>query len=197
VPVAQVYGATETGPVSIALKPAEALASPGRVGRPALGVEVRLAADGEVLLRAPNLMRGYHRSAAPAFDAEGWFATGDLGLRHADGTYQIVGRAKELIVSGGENIHPAEIENLVAEHPTVAECAVVGLPDLRWGEVPVLVVVLKAGASLDQAALLASLQGRIARFKCPRRVVVCEALPKTALGKVQRAALVALLQKPA
>jgi fatty-acyl-CoA synthase len=189
VPVAQVYGATETGPVSIVLKPEEALAHVGMVGRPALGVHVRLGEGGEILLKAPNLMRGYHRSAEPSFDAEGWFHTGDLAVLHADRFYEVVGRSKELIISGGENIHPAEIEALVAEHPAVAECAVVGLPDATWGEVPVLAVVAREGQALDAAALLAALAGRLARYKQPRRVVQVAALPKTALGKVQRAEL--------
>ncbi len=194
VPVAQVYGATETGPVSIALQPAEALAHAGMAGRPAAGVQVRLAADGEILLRGANLMRGYHREDQPSFDADGWFHTGDLARLHEGGFYEVVGRSKELIISGGENIHPAEIENLLAGHPAVAECAVVGLPDARWGEVPVLAVVPRPGMALDTGALLASLHGRIARFKQPRRAVLMSALPKTALGKVQRAALVEQLK---
>jgi len=189
VPVAQVYGATETGPVSIVLKPDEALAHVGMAGRPALGVQVRLGEGGEILLKAPNLMRGYHRSSEPSFDAEGWFHTGDLAVRHPEGFYEVVGRSKELIISGGENIHPAEIEAMVAEHPGVAECAVVGLPDATWGEIPVLAVVARDGQALDPAALLAGLAGRLARFKQPRRVVQVDALPKTALGKVQRAEL--------
>ncbi len=195
VPVAQVYGSTESGPVSIVLKPDEALHHAGRAGRPALGVQVRLAADGELLLKAPNLMRGYHRSATPSFDAEGWFHTGDLAVLHADGFHEIVGRSKELIISGGENIHPAEIEQLVAALPGVAECAVVGLPDARWGEVPVLAVVARPDVPAPEpAALLAALEGRLARFKLPRRVLVVDALPKTALGKVQRQALAAALR---
>ncbi len=189
VPVAQVYGATETGPVSMVLRPDEAMAHLGRSGRPALGVQVKLGAAGEILLKAPNLMRGYHRQAEPSFDAEGWFHTGDLALLHEDGYYEVVGRSKELIISGGENIHPAEIEQLVATRPEVADCAVVGLPDVRWGEVPVLAVVLRPGMGLDELGLQRLFEAQLARFKHPRRVVVCEALPKTALGKVQRAAL--------
>ncbi len=189
VPVAQVYGGTETGPVSIVLRPEEALARVGACGRPAKGVQVRLGPDGEVLLKAPNLMRGYHASHQPAFDDQGWFHTGDLALQEPDGSYRIVGRSKELIISGGENIHPAEIENLLAQHPDVAECCVVGLPDARWGEVPVLVLVPRPGRTVDEAALRALFDARLARFKHPRRLVVAEALPKTALGKVQRAAL--------
>lgn len=192
IPVAQVYGATETGPVSIVLRPAEAMAHVGSAGRAALGVQVELGAGGEILLKAPNLMRGYHRLAAddpPSFDERGWFHTGDLAMRHADGFYEVVGRTKELIISGGENIHPAEIENLVSMRPEVADCAVVALPDARWGEVPVLAVVLRPGMALDEAALQRLFESRLARFKHPRRVLVCQSLPKTALGKVQRAAL--------
>jgi fatty-acyl-CoA synthase len=195
VPVAQVYGATETGPVSVVLRPAEAMAHPGMAGRPAMGVQLRLAADGEICLKASNLMRGYHRSTEPGFDAQGWFHTGDLAVQHANGLLEVVGRSKELIISGGENIHPAEIENLVHQHPAVLECAVAGVADARWGEVPVLAVVPRPGQRVDGAALLAALDGQLARFKHPRRVVVLPALPKTALGKVQRAALSLILSK--
>ena len=193
IPVAQVYGATETGPVSIVLGPGQALQQTHGAGHPALGVHVRLAADGEVLLQGANLMRGYHREADTGFDAEGWFHTGDLACRHDDGGIEIVGRSKELIISGGENIHPAEIELLAAERPEIAECAVVARPDARWGEVPVLAVVLRPGQALDQAALQALFDARLARFKHPRAVHVVDTLPKTALGKVQRAALARLL----
>ena len=193
IPVAQVYGATETGPVSIVLKPNEATAHVGMAGLPALGVHVQLAADGEVLLKAPNLMRGYHRETTPAFDSEGWFHTGDLALRHANGMFEIVGRSKELIISGGENVYPAEIENLVSAMPGVAECAVVGVPDARWGEVPVLAVVLRPGCALDRAALQAVFDARLAHFKHPRATHVLIGLPKTALGKVQRLAVLQAL----
>jgi fatty-acyl-CoA synthase len=194
IPVAQVYGATETGPVSVVLKPDEAMAHPGMAGRPALGVQLRLAADGEIWLKGPNLMRGYHRSASAddrGFDADGWFHTGDLAVPHPGGLLEVVGRSKELIISGGENIHPAEIENLLAGHPDIAECAVVGVPDARWGEVPVLVVVPGAGRTFDAAALQPLFDAQLARFKHPRRVVLAQALPKTALGKVQRQQLAA------
>jgi len=188
-PVAQVYGATETGPVSIVLRPEDALARPGMAGRPALGVQMRLGPAGEIALKAPNLMRRYHRSSDTGIDADGWFATGDLATLHDGGWLEVVGRSKELIISGGENIHPAEIENLVLTLPGVAEAAAVGLPDERWGEVPVLAVVMLPGQPLDHAALQRLLDARLARFKHPRRVVEVAALPKTALGKVQRGLL--------
>jgi fatty-acyl-CoA synthase len=193
VPVAQVYGATETGPVTLVLRPEDAMLHAGSVGRPARGVEVRLV-DGEVQVRAPNLARGYHRASSDAAFQGGWFRTGDLARIDADGFYEIVGRRKELIISGGENIHPAEIEQVALSDPAVAEAAVVGLPDARWGEVPVLVVVARAGVALDEARLRALFDVRLARFKHPRRVFVRTALPKTALGKLQRGVLAASLE---
>jgi fatty-acyl-CoA synthase len=188
VPVCQVYGATETGPLTLVLRAAEAMAHPGSVGRPALGVELRLV-DGEVQVRAPQLARGYHRLPGdPAF-ADGWFRTGDLARVDAEGFHEIVGRTRDLIISGGENIHPAEIENLALSDPAVAEAAVVGLPDSRWGEVPVLALVIRDGAAFDEARLRALFERRLARFKHPRRIVVVDSLPRTALGKVRKSSL--------
>jgi fatty-acyl-CoA synthase len=188
VAVAQVYGSTETGPVTLVLRPEEALAHVGSVGRPARGVKVRLV-DGEVQVRAPNLARGYHRRPDdPAF-ADGWFRTGDLARCDAQAFYEIVGRSKDLIISGGENIHPDEIEQIALADPAVAEAAVVGVADARWGEVPVLVLVARPGAAIDEARLRAAFETRLARFKHPRRIVVQAALPKTSLGKVRKADL--------
>jgi fatty-acyl-CoA synthase len=203
VPVAQVYGSTETGPVSIALAPEEALAHAGSTGRPVPGVDVRLVDAegrpvgegevGEIQVRGANVMRGYLGEPPLAEAHEGWFASGDLARRDAAGRYTVVGRSKDLIISGGENIHPDEIEQLAAAQPGVADAAVVGLPDERWGEVPVLVLVAQPGASIDEAALRAVLAERLARFKQPRRIVVLPALPRTALGKVRKSALQASL----
>jgi fatty-acyl-CoA synthase len=195
VPVCQVYGATETGPVTLVLRPGEAIAHAGSVGRPARGVRVRLV-DGEVQVQAPNLARCYHRRPGdPAF-ADGWFRTGDLARVDAEGFHEIVGRSKELIISGGENIHPDEIEQLALADPAVAEAAAVGVPDARWGEVPVLALVPRPGATVDEARLRASFDARLARYKHPRRIVVLPALPKTALGKTQRALLARQLAPP-
>ncbi len=209
VPVGQVYGTTETGPVSVVLRLADAMARVGASGWPqpeaevklidALGREVAQGRTGEVCIRATNLMRGYWRaSGEPGLGLEnGWFHSGDLGQRAADGCITIVGRSKDMVISGGENIYPAEIENLLVTLPGVAECAVVGLPDARWGEVPVAVLVRSAdaaGQALSAEAVLAHLQARIARFKLPRRVVFVGSLPKSALGKVQKPALQAQLQ---
>jgi fatty-acyl-CoA synthase len=198
-PVAQVYGSTETGPFSIASLPAEAMAHPASTGRPAPGVQIRLVdaqgkdvprgTVGEILVRGDNLMRAYHRMPDHPDFLDGWFHSGDLARQDAEGRFEVVGRSKDLIISGGENIYPAEIENLVASLAGVAECAVVGVPDARWGEVPVLAVVPSVGATLDLARLSASFEGRLARFKHPRRIVLVDELPKTALGKVRKALL--------
>ena len=206
VPVGQVYGTTETGPVSVVLRLDEAMAHVGASGWPqpeaevklvnAQGQEVAPGETGELCLRAPNLMRGYwHRSSGLGLQ-DGWFHSGDLGQRAGDGCITIVGRSKDMVISGGENIYPAEIENQLITLPGVAECAVLGLPDARWGEVPVAVLVRSAdalGQQLSAEAVLAHLQSRIARFKLPRRVLFMDALPKSALGKVQKPALLALL----
>jgi fatty-acyl-CoA synthase len=199
VPVAQVYGSTETGPFSIALPPQQALAHPGSAGTPAPGVLIRLVdeageaasdgAVGEILVRGANVMRGYHRDPAnPAF-RDGWFRSGDLARRRPDGFYEIVGRSKDMIISGGENIYPAEIENLVAAVPGVAECAVVALPDAHWGEVPVLAVVAAQGSTVELGRVRAAYESRLARFKHPRDVRILAELPKTALGKVRKTEL--------
>ncbi len=205
VPVAQVYGSTETGPFSIALRPAEALVQVGSVGRPAPGVrlkrvdaagrEVAAGEVGEILLQAPNLMRGYHRQPPGAGFVDGWFASGDLALADDAGWITVVGRSQDLIISGGENIHPAEIENLLVGWPGVAEVAVLGLPDAQWGEVPVLVIAPLPGEALDLPALRRHLADRLARFKQPRQIELVDQLPRTALGKVQKSGLLAALRE--
>ena len=186
VPVMQVYGATETGPIAIAQTAAEAWAAPGSIGRPVPGVEATLSPAGEILVRGPNTLRHYW-PATPALDAEGWFATGDAGRVDEAGRWWFTDRLKHLIISGGENIYPAEVERVLRDAPGVLEGAVCGRPDARWGEVPVAVVVPGPGFSRD--AVLAHFAGRIARFKQPHDVVAVPALPRTALGKVELAAL--------
>jgi fatty-acyl-CoA synthase len=208
VPVGQVYGTTETGPVSIVLRLPDAMDRVGASGWPypeaqvklidVQGQEVGPGETGEVCIRADNLMRGYWSADGQAGVGlqDGWFHSGDLGQRAEDGCITIVGRSKDMIISGGENIYPAEIENQLVTLSGVAECAVVGLSDERWGEVPVAVLVRTsdaAGQSLTSEAVLQHLQSRIARFKLPRRVVFITSLPKSALGKVQKPVLQAQL----
>jgi fatty-acyl-CoA synthase len=210
VPVGQVYGTTETGPVSIVLRLPEAMARVGASGWPHPEAQVKLiGADGpeggpgetgEVCIRAANLMRGYWSADGQAGVGlqDGWFHSGDLGQRAEDGCITIVGRSKDMIISGGENIYPAEIENQLVTLPGVAESAVVGVVDARWGEVPVAVLVRSAdvaGQTLTSEVVMQHLQSRIARFKLPRRVVFVSGLPKSALGKVQKPALLALLTR--
>ncbi len=190
VPVQQVYGATETGPIAIAQSVAEAWAAPGSIGRPVPGVEARLSPAGEILVRGPNTLRHYW-PGKPALDAEGWFATGDAGRLDPGGRWWFTDRLKHVIISGGENIYPAEVERVLQGAPGVAEGAVCGRPDARWGEVPVAVVV--AGPGFSREAVLAHFHGRLARFKQPHDVIVVPALPRTALGKVELGALRALV----
>ncbi len=194
-PVCNVYGATETGPFSIALPAQHAMDHVGSCGWPAPGVEVQLRDPrdgvGELLVRGPNVVARYWPAQA-ACDAQGWFHTGDLASRADDGSYTVAGRAKDLIISGGENIHPAEIETLLGEHPAIAECAAFGLPDDEWGEVVAVAIVLKEGQSLTEQDARSHLAGRLARYKLPRRWLWLDALPKTALGKVQRQVLAQL-----
>jgi fatty-acyl-CoA synthase len=204
VPVAQVYGATETGPVSIYLQRQDAIAQQGSAGRPGPGVDVRLldmdgqavkpGDVGEIVLRAPNLMLGYWQDPDnPAFQ-NGWFRTGDLARCDANGFYWVVGRSKDMIISGGENIYPAEIENILASHPDILEVAVVGQPNPQWGEVAIAIVVLKPGSQFTSKSVIALCDGKLARYKHPRAVVFASSLPKTALGKAIKSELVAMLQ---
>ena len=180
VPVLQVYGSTETCPIAIYQRLGDA--STG-TGHPGPGVEVRCE-DGEILLRGPQLFQGYWRQP-PALQ-DGWYRTGDLGTPSPAG-WTIHDRRRNLIVSGGENVYPAEIERVLREHPAVREAAVVGEPDPRWGAVPVAYVECRS--AVTEAALLAFVRAQLARFKVPRRVVVVDALPRNAMGKVVREGL--------
>jgi acyl-CoA synthetase (AMP-forming)/AMP-acid ligase II len=188
------YGSTEGGPGTVLL-PEELAGKPGSVGRPSPGVEVRLAEGGEVCVRADFLMSGYWQdpsATAAALDADGWYHTGDVGVLDDEGYLSIVGRLRDLIRTGGETVAPAEVEGALADHPGVAEVAVVGVPDVTWGEVVCAVIVPVDGQpppDLDE--LRAHCEGRLAGYKHPRRVAVVDALPRTAAtGQVQRTLLV-------
>ncbi|MFI9759498.1 long-chain fatty acid--CoA ligase [Streptomyces sp. NPDC051963] len=156
-----------------------------RVLRPDL-TPVDVGETGEVVVRGPSVMSGYWglpEETAAAF-VDGWFRTGDAARVDEDGYVFVVDRIKDMIISGGENIYPAEIEDLLLAHPDIVECAVIGVPDDKWGEVPRAVVVPRAGADLDPDEVLASLSGRLAKYKIPKSVVLADELPRTASGKL-------------
>jgi fatty-acyl-CoA synthase len=144
---------------------------------------------GEICARGYCVMLGYNdnpQATAAAIDADGWLHTGDLGTMDARGYVRITGRVKEMIIRGGENLFPAEIENVLLEHPSVAEVAVVGAPDARWGEIVVCFVRLAAGASLDRAALVAHCRAHISPQKTPAHWIAVDGWPLTGTGKIQK-----------
>lgn len=205
VPMVQTYGSTETAPVATHQTRDDALAHPDSSGLPAERCEVRVVApdgtpalpgeEGAIQVRGQSLFRGYWddpEATAEVLDADGWFTTGDIGTLDAAGRLTVHDRRSNLIVSGGENIYPAELELALASHPGVAELAVVGRADERWGHVPVVVVV-PSGDDLTLDDVLAHLDGRLARYKLPKDVVNVAELPRNALGKVVRPDVAALL----
>jgi acyl-CoA synthetase (AMP-forming)/AMP-acid ligase II len=187
------YGSTEAGP-GLQLGDDDLFRKPGSVGIPQPGVEVRIADDGEVCLRSPFLMDGYFDAPDETATAlqGGWYHTGDLGVCDDDGYVSIVGRARDVIRSGGETIAPGEVESVLREHPAIADVAVVGLPDAQWGELVTAVVVVHDGADApDVESVRAFCTNRLASTKHPRRVEVVDALPRTAAtGQVQRPLIV-------
>jgi len=200
IPFKQGFGMTEFGPGALTLAPADAQAHVGSVGRPNYFVEASIqqqgrmvVADevGELCFRGPALFSGYYDRAgtAPFVDAQGWFHSGDLARADAQGFLTIVGREKDMFISGGENVYPIEVEAILHSHPAVADCAVVGVPDAKWGEVGVAYVVLKPNHSLEESPLLAFLGDRLARYKLPRRIVFRDALPLSPVGKILKGAL--------
>jgi len=192
------YGLTEAGPNTFWLPPADLRRKPGSVGFPLLHIDVKLVDKsgrecgpeevGELWIRGPHVCAGYwNRPEETARTIrDGWLSTGDLARRDAEGYYYIVGRLKDVIISGGENIYPAEVESVLATHPAVAEVALLGVPDDRWGEAPCAVVVPKPGHLLDPADLIAFGGERLARFKLPKQVELVAALPRTGAGKVDK-----------
>jgi len=196
------YGLTEAGPNTFWLPPADVRRKPGAVGFPLFHIDVRVVREngsecgpdepGELIIRGPHVCAGYWNNPQATEEAirYGWLHTGDLARRDAEGYYTIVGRLKDMIISGGENVYPAEVESLMHGHPAVAEAALIGLPDPKWGEVGRAVVVVEAGQTLTEAELIAYLRRRLARYKVPKSVVFVEALPQTAAGKIDKKVLV-------
>ena len=188
VPVGQIYGCTETAPIATVLLKEDAIRKLGSAGKPAAHCEVKLV-EGEVWVRGPNVMRAYWGDAAAtaaAMTSDGWFKTGDLARVDDEGYYWIMGRSKDVIISGGENIYPAELENVLADCSAIAEAAVIGVDDPKWGEAACACIVRRQGNDINETEILNLFSNRLAKFKHPRRVVFLDALPKNAMGKVQK-----------
>ena len=194
----QVYGSTETCPIAAYVRAENADRKAGAAGLPALHCEVRVVdsedkdvppgQDGEIIVRGPNVSRGYWKT--PVATAEtfrgGWYHSNDIGHFDNEGYLYVVSRKTDMIISGGENIYPAELENILLECSAILEACIVGRPDERWGEALVAIVVLQSGVRMTEADVLALFDDRIARYKRPREIRFADALPRTALGKVMR-----------
>jgi fatty-acyl-CoA synthase len=196
VPVGQIYGSSETAPIAIALRGEDGERKIGSTGKPAIHCQARVADEqgnelppgepGEILVRGPNILIEYwgDEEATRAALRDGWYHSGDVGYRDEEGFYFVVDRKKDMIISGSENIYPAELEAVLDECDDIAEAAVVARPDEKWGEVAVAVVVPKTGAELDRDAVLGLYNDRLARYKHPRDVVFVDALPRNVMGKI-------------
>jgi fatty-acyl-CoA synthase len=198
----QGYGLTEVGVNCFAMSDEDSLRKAGSVGKAMMFTEAKLIdlegnqvatneagelGVGELCLRGPHVCLGYWNNpvaTAQVLDAEGWFHTGDLARCDEDGFFYIAGRSKDMIISGGVNIYPAEIEKELLDHPAIAEVSVMGTTDEKWGEVPVAFVALKPGASVSDLELIEFLRPRINKIKLPRRIIFIGALPRNAYGKV-------------
>ncbi len=184
--IVQGYGLTEAAPNVLCLPPEDAVRKLGYAGKPYPFVDVRLSPEEELQVRGPNVFPGYWRNeeaTAAVFTDDGWLRTGDVAERDDEGFYRIKGRLKDMFISGGENVYPAEVEAVLHEHPHVTDAAVVGVPDERWGEVGVAFVVCD-GAT--EAELLEWCRGRLARFKVPKAFRLIDELPRNGMGKVQK-----------
>ena len=197
-PLVEVYGLSEVVPVSTNTEEAIRV---GSLGRPAPGVRMKICDNnakdvargevGEICVRAPGVFVGYWNNPEATAQAfrDGWFLTGDLAHEDADGFYWFDGRKKEIIVRGGSNISPQEVEEAIYQHPAVAEVAVVGVSDERWGEVVVAGVALRSGQTVSERDLIEFVRGRLSLYKCPERILFMAALPKGPTGKVLRRAV--------
>ncbi len=208
--IVQGYGLTEASPGATMLRAADGVRKIGSAGTACFFTDVRVVtpdlADvaagerGEVLVQGPNVTPGYWRQPAAtqaAFAGDGWLRTGDLAQVDDEGYLYIVDRLKDMIISGGENVYPAEVEQALYTHPAVAECAVIGVPDATWGEAGRAIVVLHDGQQVTEAELIAHLDGRLARYKIPKSVVFAGQLPHTASGKLVKPDLRRLYGAPA
>ena len=202
VPIRQGYGMTEVGPNLTSLHQDDATRKKGSIGRPNFYVETRIVdatgqdvpplTTGELLLRGPMVTPGYWRNPAATAQAivDGWFHTGDLVRADAEGYLYVVDRIKNMYISGGENVYPAEVERVLLQHPAVAEAAVIGVPDAKWGEAGKAFVVAQPAATPAAEDLLAFCRQHLAKFKVPATLVFLPALPKNDTGKIDRKGLV-------
>ena len=193
----QGFGMTEFGPGIFALAPEDAIRKAGSIGRPNFYVDAKIVDDanqflgpneaGELVLKGPSYCSGYFnnpQATAEAVDDRGYFHTGDVAQYDEDGYFYIVDRKKDMFISGGENVYPAEIEKVLYQHPAVHMCAVIGLPDPKWGEVGKACVVLKPGQTATEEELIRFMADRLAKYKIPRSVTILDALPISAAGKI-------------
>jgi acyl-CoA synthetase (AMP-forming)/AMP-acid ligase II len=190
----QGYGMTEASPGVLLLDRSQVQAKAGSAGVPHFFTQVRVVGPdledvapgekGEVLVAGPNVMRGYWNADSSAAFVDGWFRSGDIAVTDDDGFVYLVDRVKDMIISGGENVYPAEVESALLDHPAVLECGVFGVPDEKWGEVGRAVVVLRPGFSADEEELRGFLLGRIAKYKIPKSFRFAESLPRNAVGKI-------------
>jgi O-succinylbenzoic acid--CoA ligase len=200
VPVSQTYGLTETASQVATLPPQDALRKLGSAGLPLLPTEVRIERDdmpagpgevGEIVVRGPSVTPGYldRPDATARAWRGGWFHTGDLGRLDEEGYLYVLDRRDDLIVSGGENVYPAEVEAVLLAHPAVADAGVVGVPHAEWGQVPVAVVQRRAGTAVTPEELIAHCAARLAKYKVPAAIHWQDALPRNAAGKLLRRVL--------
>ncbi|MEO7352240.1 MAG: long-chain fatty acid--CoA ligase [Marmoricola sp.] len=199
--ITQGYGLTESSPGATMLRAADGARKLGSAGTACFFTDVRVVTPtmdpvdvgepGEVIVSGPNVTSGYWQNPAATAEAftEGWLRTGDLAVVDDEGFLTIVDRLKDMYISGGENVYPAEVEQAIHTHPAIAEAAVIGVPDERWGEVGRAVVTVHEGAELTEEELLAHLEGRLARYKIPKSVVVVRELPHNASGKLVKSRL--------
>lgn len=198
------YGMTETGPTAFLAAREDALTKIGSVGKPQMLLDVRIVGadgadvpegeSGEIWMRGAGLTPGYWQKpeeTAKAITADGWLKSGDIGRRDADGCYYVAGRIKEMYISGGENVYPAEIENALARHPAVLESAIVGVADEKWGEVGHAFIMLRAdGPPVTEAELIQFCRAHLAGYKAPRYVSFVDEFPRTAAGKIRKHLLI-------
>jgi fatty-acyl-CoA synthase len=192
------YGLTEAGPNNFYIEPNHSRKKRGSVGKPMFYNRIKLAGDdgkevrtgdvGEILIQGGHVFDHYWNNSQATSETivNGWLKTGDLGTKDADGDYYIMGRKKDMIITGGENVYPLEVEHLISQHPAVKEIAVFGLPDHKWGEMVTAVIVLREGMTLNENELIGYCSKKLGRYKVPKKTIIVDELPKTPVGKIDK-----------